>query len=131
MFEIESGYPRDLEKLAAHISQPKFPLAFRQFLFALDHPDEIQQLTAALNLRAKLKSIILLSPIFMLRVTYAGRVACIMNEFDQHRLSMVIPAVILFLLCWMIRNLVWKAWKLGGSFFSSHLSTAASHTPVH
>jgi len=40
MFEIESGYPRDLERLAAHISQPKFPLAFRQFLFTLDHPDE-------------------------------------------------------------------------------------------
>jgi hypothetical protein len=38
--KIESGYPRNLEKLAEHVSQPKLPLAFRQFLFILDHPDQ-------------------------------------------------------------------------------------------
>ena len=37
---LESSYPRDLKKLAAHISQPEFPLAFHKFLFTLDHPDQ-------------------------------------------------------------------------------------------
>lgn len=37
---LESGYPRDLKKLAAHVSQPKLPFALRQFLFTLDFPDE-------------------------------------------------------------------------------------------
>lgn len=38
--KIELGYPQNLEKLAGHVSQPKLPLAFHQFLFILDHPDQ-------------------------------------------------------------------------------------------
>ncbi|KAH9978413.1 hypothetical protein BJV74DRAFT_879459 [Russula compacta] len=33
-----------LKKLAAHISQPKFPLAFYQFLSMLNHPDQLPPL---------------------------------------------------------------------------------------
>ena len=36
---LEPHYPRDLHQLAAFIRQPSFPLALRQFLFMLNHPD--------------------------------------------------------------------------------------------
>jgi len=39
-FKIELSYPQNLEKLAEHVSQPKLPLAFCQFLFILDCPDQ-------------------------------------------------------------------------------------------
>ena len=36
----ESGYPSQLHPLAVHIKQPKFPLAFAQFLYKISHPTE-------------------------------------------------------------------------------------------
>jgi len=35
----ESGYPRHLEALTAHICQPGFPSALGKFVYFLDHPD--------------------------------------------------------------------------------------------
>jgi hypothetical protein len=43
-----SGYPSQLQALAVHIKQPKFPLAFAQFLYKISHPNEpIAPLTLA------------------------------------------------------------------------------------
>ncbi|KAJ7588203.1 hypothetical protein C8J56DRAFT_1050262 [Mycena floridula] len=35
----ESSYPKRIAALALHISQPKFPSAFLEFLFQLCHPN--------------------------------------------------------------------------------------------
>jgi len=65
----------------------------------------------------------------MLPVIYVGQVPCAMSESDQILPFMAIPAMIQFLLSWMIPSLAWKEWKLGEFFFSSHFSTIAS--PIH
>jgi hypothetical protein len=39
VYPVEPGYPQDLQMLAVYIKQPSFLLAFRQFLYSLDHPD--------------------------------------------------------------------------------------------
>jgi len=39
--KVESSYPQDLKKLTAHILHPQFPLTFCQFLFTLDHPNQL------------------------------------------------------------------------------------------
>ena len=39
LYVVEPNYPRDLETLAAYIKQPHFPLALRQFLYSLEHPN--------------------------------------------------------------------------------------------
>ena len=125
IFHLESGTscPWDLQALAVHINQFKFPLTLQHFLYAYDNPEH-EAAPAAIEdcpqFGKKSKFTTQLWQPSVPQAIFVGLAEWSTNWSGPLLISMESHAMILFSLCLMNLSLGWMAWRLD-EFFSSFL----------